>query len=585
MRKSLYILNPREREIIEMARAGNPDPFTEFYLRGPNTGTWWLPGAKRPMWKRGYAKLHKYWLGHDRPKQFEYDHKIFRVIAKHEKSDEFPNHPAFHHNHGFRLLPYGKDFFRDRTPIRTIIGGKGSGKTLNIITVPQLIWAAIYEDFRGFALAPEAKQANEVLRLAWRILQGTLYKERFILNYTRGPNASLTIGNDLVGESSIECYPLLKREDSLLTLTGDTAGIDQAEKFEDPRAILQDVGTRFRGRVISTGRPRLGTLSLVANSDYNDALFQVYDMHETDPDRYRSITVSSYDNIYLTERDIQNFEAYAGGDEEAINVHLKGLRPLGNGKEFSRDVLERMQDSQLDEMMELGLKLQTPGYVRQEAKGVGVVEWLLPYIPEHHYLVVSDPGTDNPPNRNSPAILIWDITGFPGTRELPIPARLAGFIWVFGRGNIKNWANRHAEMTWKYQAVGRNAFDATGYQAGYDEWMLILNNLMSEKINLSGSSKALSLNAAKMLSASGYIKMPRGITGLYNQLQRYDFQQDRTGSKVKQDLVMAFIMSCMWLQRLWYMVIAPESPDIQGTGYHEDRYERFLEDRQDPIVF
>jgi len=728
MTKPLYQLNPRERELIDLALAGNPDPFTDFYLRGPNTGTWWLPGAKRPLWKRGYAKLHKYWLGHDRPVRFEYDDKTFIVRADHEKSREFPDHPAFHHNHGFKMLPYGKDFFQDRTPVSVVVGGKGciapntriydveqskwveaailaeqnraplvaawtgsefvpirasipfikgidklyevvmrsgrrvtttlkhvfltesgwqpladlqigarllgsveshplsnqelsqqdtpnwdeiveiryantgefydlhvpvwnnylaeglvhhnSGKTLNVIVVPQLIWAAVYEDFRGFALAPEATQANEVLRLAWQILQGTLYLERFVLNYTRGPNASMRVGNDLVGETSIECYPLLKREDKLLTLTGDTAAVDQAEKFDNPRKILQDVGTRFRGRVIATGRPRIGKLALVANADYNDELFRLYDMQETEPEHYKGITVSSYDNIHLTERDLENYEVFAGDDEDAIDIHLRGKRPLGNGKEFSRDVMERMRDPSLDEEMAQGLQFQRPGYSRMELHGAGVVEWMLPYAENHHYLVVSDPGTGKPPERNAYGIMVWDITGFPGTREIPIPAKLAGFIWGDGRGDIKTWANRHAELTWKYRALGRNAFDATGYQAGYDEWMMILNNLMSEKINLSGNSKALCLNAAKMLTSSGYIRMPRDLPGLYNQLQRYDFQQDKTTPKLKQDLVMTFIMSAWWLQRLWYVVIGPETTTIEGSNYYEDRYERFLETRE-----
>lgn len=576
--KRVHQLNPGELELIEMAKAGDPNPFTDYYLRGPNTGTWWFPGAKRAIWKRGYAQLHKYWKRKDQPATFDFEDKTYTTVAEHEFSEAYPNYPAFHHNHGIKLLPYGLEFYKDRTPVRVLVGGKGSGKTLNVGVIPMLVYAAIYEGFRGFALAPEATQANEVLRLAWEVLQGTLYLKRFISSntYTRGPNAAMRISNSLVGETSIECYPLLKHEDKLLTLTGDMAFVDQAEKFDNPTKIMQDVGTRFRGRVVESGRSRIGTLTFSANSDYNDDLFRLYDMAEEDSKHFLAKTVSTYDNPYLTERDLDSFEIFAGTDEEMIDVQLRGKRPLGNGKEFSANVLNRMKDPRLDAKMTAGLATHMPGYTRFELKGAGLVEWLLPYDPTHRYLVVSDPGTDNPPNRNAFAILVWDITHFPGTKDAPVPASLVGFIWGSGKGEIKNWANRHAELTWYYHAINCNAFDATGYQDGYDEWILILNNLMSEKISLSTQSKAHCLNSAKMLTSNGLIKMPVELGSLYNQLQRYELPEP---PKLKQDLVMAFIMSCDWLQRLWYM-INPMKIDHQDVrNYLEDRNEREIETR------
>lgn len=575
MSKKLYRLNDEERRIIELARQGDPDPFTDYYLRGPNTGTWWLPGAKRQPWKRGYALLHKYWLLKDRPDSFDYEYKTYRTFSKHERSREFPGEPAFHHNHGLRMLPYAKEFFVDRTPTRCIVGGRGSGKTLNCIVIPYLIWAAIYEDFRGFALAPEANQANEVLKLAWQYLQGTLYLERFIpsRNYTRNPNALLRVANDLVGQTTIECYPLLKHEDKLLTLTGDCAAVDQAEKFESHRRILEDVGPVFRGRVASTGRERIGTMSLVANSDYNDELWQIYDMAKEDPEHYKSITVTSYDNPYLTERDLDNFETFVGHDEEAIGIKLRGERPLGNGKEFSRDVLTRMRMPELDRQMDAGLNASLPGYSKQSAPNVGVHEWLLPYVEGHTYLVVSDPGTGDPPDRDAYGILIWDISLFPSQ-----PATLAGFVWGFGKGKIINWANKHAEMVWRFKAIGRNAIDATGYQAGYDEWMSILSNLLVEKMSLSAGNKAHCLNAAKMLTAHELMKIPPSLTGLLNQLQRYDYHEET--KRTKQDLVMAFIMSAKWMERLWFMAQGIDQQENDAGGDYDDRNYRPDESRE-----
>jgi len=572
MAKTLWTVNSKEREIIDLALQGKTKPFTNYYLRGPNTGTWWFPGAKHPQWHRGYALIHKYWITQKRPKSFEYDYKLYTTVLEHDESEQFPNKPAFHQNHGFLFLDWQEELHNNRTPIRTIIGGFGSGKTLSQ-AVSLLIFAAILPGFRGFGLAPEATQANEILKLAYQVMSGTLYEERFLLGYTRGPNAYMKIGNSLVGsENVIECKPILKKEESLRTLSGDMAIVDQAERFDDLEGVIREVGTRFRGRVLETGRGRIGTLTLVANSAYNDSLWRIYEKAEEDAAHYYSVSPSTYSNPYLTDEDLDRYEMQVGDSDEDKRVYLLGGRPLGDGREFSRDVLKRMQMPELDEEMNAGITANLAGFSKQELRHVGIHEWLLPYKEGHKYLVVSDPGTDNPPYRNAFGVIVFDITQFPIE-----PATMAGFVWGFGKGDIQNWANKHAELTWKYHAVASNGFDATGFQSGYDSWMQILNNLLSEKINLGGNNKADCLNSAKMLCSAGRIKLPVGITGLYNQLQRYELPEP---PKLKQDLVMVLIMACWWLKRLYYWQLPSDPIPFQERGYYgEDRYHRPMESR------
>ena len=575
MVKKLHQLNSEEQKIFDMALDGNVRPFTDYYLRGPNTGTWWFPGSKTPRWHRGYARLHKYWLTQGRPLKMEYEFKQYSVYKTHEKSRVYPDYPAFHQNHGFLFLDWQEQLHNDRTPVRTIIGGFGSGKTLSQ-AVSLLIHASTLEGFRGFGLAPEATQANEILKLAYQVMRGTLFEQRFLIHYTRSPNATMVIGNSMVGDSNtIECKPILKKEISLRTLSGDMAIIDQAERFDNLEEVIREVGTRFRGRVLETGRGRIGTLTLVANSAYNDSLWRVYDRAQDDPN-YLSLSPSTYANPYLTDEDIQRYEFQVGSDSESKRIYMLGGRPLGDGKEFSRDVLVRMVSTELSEEMDAGLEGGIKGYVRQEAKEVGVWNWELPYKEGHKYLVISDPGTDNPPNRNAYAIMAWDITNFPVE-----PATLAAYTWGFGRGDIQNWANKHAETTWKYHAVASNGFDATGFQSGYDHWMQILQNLLTEKITLTGNNKADCLNSAKMLCSAGRILLPSSLSPIFNQLQRYELPEP---PKLKQDLVMALIMSCWWLKRLYYMTYDPgEYVPWGGNQFQEDRYERIVEDRHRPI--
>lgn len=570
MAKKLYEVNDEERRLFDLARDGNVNAFTNYYLKGPNTGSWWLPGAKTPNWKRGYARLHRYWLLHDRPNLFDYEDKTFRMVSRHEKTKEFPDLPAFFNNHGFYLLPFAQDLFYDRTDTRTIVGGWGSGKTMNM-AASYAVYAAIYEDFLGLSLAPRARQSNEFISIIRGIIRGTLFEKRFLLHYTAGPNAIMRIGNSLVGETRIESFPLLDKSEDVLTLTADCGVVDQAERFDILDTVRKDVGSRFRGLVISSGRPRLGHLTFLANSKYNDLLFNIYDRAEDDPDHYLSLTLKSYDNPYLTDRDLDRYEHLVNTEEER-EINLEGKRPIGDGKEFSRDVMRRMMTPDLDVELKQGIDNSWSGYSLQEAKEVGVWEWMLPYKEGHKYLVISDPGTGNPPHRNAYGILVFDISGFPAE-----PASLAAYIWGFGRGDILNWATRHAELTQKYHAVGSNGFDATGYQSGYDQWMQILKNLMSEKISLAGNNKADCLNSAKMLCSAGRIKLPPSISGLWNQLSRYELPEP---PGLRQDLVMTFIMACWWLKRVyWIPLMSEPSYTPSEFTFEEDRYARGTEDR------
>lgn len=550
----VYRLSKGDKEIFRLSQQ-NPNYFLDYYLRGSNTGTWWIPGATTERWEVGYKKLYTEWKQLKKPEQFQLNDNVYTVMWEHEKARDFPDKPAFHHHHGMLMLPYHVDLFYDRTPIRTIIGGFGSGKTMGAVQ-SLLIWAATLSMFRGFALAPLSIQATEVYRIAMDMIAGTLYEKRFVISSRERPFPKLTIGNDLVGESTIECYPIAGAEDKLRTLTGDCAIIDQAESnaIYLPE-VIRSVGTRFRGRVSRNGRERLGTITLIANSGDNQHLWDIYDEAEHDPANYKSLSPSSYDNPWLTDKDLARFEKQVGNSEESRQMYMFGKRPLGNGDHFSREILERMRDTKLDNIMESGLLEQektgvNKGYIKLEARGVGVYEWRLPYEEGRTYLVISDPGTKNPPYRDSPPILVFDITDFPGTRENVNPALLVGFIWVFGNNNIQSWATRYAEIVRYYHAIGTNGFDATGYQSGYDQWLHILEGLLPEKINLGGNNKSMCLNSAKMLTANSMVKAPAGINQLYAQLARYEYPPEP--NRLRQDIVMAFIMACWWMQRLYY---------------------------------
>lgn len=563
----LYTLSPGDRQIFKAATT-DVDYFFDFYLRSDTTGTWWLPGATLPTWKTGYEKLYAYWMKHKCPNEFEFMGNVYRTVPEHEESKRFPNHPAFFHNHGTLMVPWAKMLMDDRTPTASIIGGFGSGKTYNVGVLPFLYWGATLPQFRGFILAPSNDQAEETIKQMLAAIEDTEYYKRFFIRYVQKPRQTLIVGNDAVGANIIQAFSISDGTDKLLTLTADAAMIDQAELIPNLGEVIRNVASRFRGRTKS-GRSRLGLIRLVANSGPNQELWDIFDRAEDDPENYLSLAPSSYDNPYLTEKDFKRYESQVAPDEQSRKQYLFGERPLGNGSHFSRQVLQLIIDTWLDEMMMLGRRVEGSGYTVLEAQGVGIYEWSIPPQAGRNYLVVSDPGTGNPPKRDSPVILVWDITDFPGTRLNPMPAKLVGFYWVFGNGNIDNWATTYHRVVTYYKAYTTNAFDATGWQSGYDQWLPMLTGIYAEKINFGGQNKFMIINAGKVLAANAMLKIPKALTAITEQLSRYEHPEP---NNLRQDITMAFCMSAWWLQRLFDWTEEEDDSTIEVE--RENRYAR-----------
>lgn len=576
----MYRPSKGDLQIFKLAEE-DPDLFSNYYLRNETSGTWWLPGATFPRFVEPYKRLVDAW--HESLNAPEFDFMGHTYITKfdHERSKEFPDAPAFFHNHGLLFLPYHKMLHFDRTTIRTIIGGFGSAKTFGQI-LTDLVNGCMMTNYRSFFLAPESAQAEEGYVLALQMMEGTLFQERFLISHRISPRPRIVFGHEGVGESMIEFFPMKHNEHKLRTLTGDRAIIDQAEHHEmDLAELIRSVGTRFRGRIPRDGRERVGTITLLANSADNLELWDIYDKAEEDPENYLSLSPSSSDNPYLTERDMKRFGVVVGGTEEDKEVYMEGRRPVGDGDHFSKEVLLEMQMEELDQMMKEGLALQEEtgehkGFIYERERRAGVYKWMLPYNPDRKYLVISDAGTKNPPNRDSPVIMVFDITGFPGPAEMPVPMTLVGFWWVFGNNRISNWANAFAEVVHRYKAIGTNGFDATGFQSGYDQWLHALKGLLTEKISMAGNNKALCLNAGKVITTRFLVKTPIAISALYDQMSRYKYPPEP--KRLRQDLVMTFIMACWWVQRLFYMSDEPFTPIPNHDP--DDRYEPTWEDER-----
>lgn len=547
--KKLYRLTDGDRELFRYADT-EPNFFTDYYLRSDWSGTWYFPGARREIWKRPYEALFMHWVNLGKPDHFEISGRMYRAEMEYEKADQYPGEPAFNVNHGELFIPYNEDLHKDRTPFRTVIGGLGAGKTRGWAT-SALIHAATKPNFQAFVLAPRARQVEEVFNIMMQLIAGTLYEERFYIRDTAGKRFKIEIGNEFTGLNTIEFFPIADDMSKLLTLSGDMALVDQAEsELLHLPTIMRMIGTRFRGRDPKTGRSRIGTLTFVANAAYNPILWQIFDRAKIKPKKYKSYNPSTYDNPFLTDDDLDRFEETVGGTEEAIRVHLYAKRPRGEGQHFSQSVIDAMQSSILQETMAKGLDEEKPGFYYAETAEAGIVTYEMPPVPGRKYLVISDPGTGKPPDRDAPCIMVWDITDFPGTKSSPRPASLQAFRWFDGKRDINHWASTYNELVHRYNAELTNGFDATGFQAGYDQWLTILDSLIPEKMSLSGNGKYLALNSAKMLAGRHMFAVPADLDPVFEHLAMYMTPEP---DHFAQDVTMTFFLSAQWLQRLYYI--------------------------------
>lgn len=416
-----------------------------------------------------------------------------------------------------------------------------SGKTYGFM-VEMLVYGAILPRFRAFGLAPFAVQANEVFVQAKGLIDGTLYAERFLIRAPRKPQPHLVIGNSLVGDNNtIECYPILEDTDKILTLSGDMAMVDQAEKMPDIYEARRMIGSRFRGMV--GGRSRLGKIAYVANVADNPSLWDLYDEGETDPKGVWSFSPHSGLNSYLTIKDMIRYQKMVGKTEDERRMYFGGGRPMGSGEYFNRTMLDNARARWMDDLMQDNLQLETEGWKHVKAEKCGTVKWEMPPEEDGEYIVIADPGYKNPPYRDSAGVSVWKVNGFPF-----VPAHLVGFTWVAGNGNPEPWMNQYTDYVIRYRAIGHNGYDATGSGAAYAK-LTDINELLPYPVNLGAMKKQSYITLLQTVMARGLLQMPY-IEHIFSQLAKYEYPEKE---KMRQDLVMMLLVAVAVLEPRWYL--------------------------------
>ena len=453
----------------------------------------------------------------------------------------------------------------------TIIGGMGCSKTVGAGACG-VYWCCQLPSFRFLGCGPtsyQASQMHEAVRtelLDWK-RQDEIPRpiHKYVKKIVDRPWPRIEFWNG----STMEFMSGDMQGQKILTWSGDVVVVDQAESFDDLERLMENLGTRTRG--IVQDRERLGKLILLANAEYHPALWERFDMGLTDvegslPEHYLSILLTTYDNPYLSKKQVEAFERRIV-DPERQRQLLLSERPIPRGKEFTAAILEPAQAPSMDENMAHQLQEGTPGYQMQTMRRAGTWLWETPYNEFSEYIVTGDPGQNCPPYRNSPCVVAFDVTDFPDR-----PAELAAFWWGDGKGSYWPFIYKFEEYCQIYKPRAR-AFDATGSQKGFDELCFQQRGLVVEGLNMQ-KWKMQMIVTLKLLLGKELLRMPKGIQGIWMQLAGWHMPD----KKLRQDVASTLFMAAFLINRL-YMLSDLQEGDTLDMPEEGDGEERFIRNR------
>lgn len=503
--------------------------FTQYYLKSEDSGTWWRKNTADPQRFQVWDAIRKAWVESGRPPEiFMYQDVPYKVLR------DIDGDPVFFYNHGPLWIDWQLKVHHAKQFVSIILGGVGSGKT-KIIPLSMLTHAATVPFYRGMVLARYLDQAKQAWDYMRNDLEGTEYARRWV-QFKNSDPPELIIRNSYVKESRIVFRAVAEHDvRKILTKELDEMYVDQVEGFEEFNLLLQVAGSRMRGMV--RGRERLAKLRLIANAADNEEFWVFADRAQEEPDNYLFLNPWTEHNPFLTAHDLENFYRIYPTEEER-DQWMHGRRPIGGGEIFTAQITKLCINRELNEL----LNDAPPDWFVQTESGLGLYRYEMPPEDGRIYIQIADPGSSNPPSRNSAPIMIWDITEFPGK-----PARLVGFNWVFGNGNYQTFVDEYVRLVHKYRTQTRNGFDSTGVQKMLQELVFDDRELASEGIDMSGTKKYATINSARYLMGKGLLEFPY-IPYLATQMSRYKLPEP---AKLSQDLVMALCMSAWYITRFY----------------------------------
>jgi len=538
----MYNLTPAEHQVISAAQAAkNPSIFTNYFIRNRAGGYLVYPGSRR------YDAYSKHWNANGKPDKFlaESAEITFPVRPKMEDGNLL-----FFEERGYVCLPWQLDFYRHPEKSKVIIGLSGTGKTLGMGMLAMYMCATI-PHFRFLNLAPNQYQSNLMEREIKQRIEESDFRQKFLKPGKAGIRYRPYVEYRFNNGSVAEFMNVALNADNVQSWSGDYINLDEAgllEKLDgDGKTELENImiglASRLRGER-PDGRPRMSVMSIISMAYPNDTLWEYYERGQ-DPllkGRSWSKKIFHSDNPYLTPEYLQYLRDHTPPGLEGM--WLRGEPPPRTGREFSDQM---MNNTFVDKGLEV-MKATIPDIQVEEAE-CGVVTFIKPREPGHLYVIAGDPGISDPPARNSPVIVVFDVTNFPKRK-----AELAAFWWGFPRGRYSVFIEMFGKLASDFAIPPEyRGYDSTGTQKLLAELSNISGDMQVIPMDFTGGRKFAYLSAMKLLMGKGLWSIPGDIWGIKTQIKNYQLPD----TKMPQDIVSALAMVAF----LMYPLYLAEYPD------------------------
>lgn len=452
-------------------------------------------------------------------------------------NDETMLHAGLRENQGFHLasewyfgwkpLDYQYLFHHLPTANTTFVAGVGAGKT-STVAASYLIDCITVPGFKALNASVTAKQSELAYEMVEAWIETNPRLARFVVDRTLRPYPILKFYN----MSEFEFRTAGQGARFIRGHEYDRINYDEGGLDEDGEAVRV-----FRGRLRGTrfdGSSRMARLDVTGTPTPADWFRERFEMglighRKATPKNlkhYLSLRVTTWDNTTLTKEQIELMEAEFPADY--ADIEMRALFPDFGMSTFPRNHVKACTDANMNDDMEIALRPETGNpktdWKLEEWPRVGVVHFEVPPVKDHLHIMAGDPGVDNPPKRNSPCVMVFDITAR--------PARMVYFHWISGKGSYKPFLNSYQYAADLYMPIAKGV-DTTGPQKAIDELGFENFGLVVDNLNF-GHLKDVLINSLMMALAAQSIKFPR-IEGLNKQLLTYDRYKDKGTA---QDLVM-----------------------------------------------
>jgi hypothetical protein len=438
-------------------------------------------------------------------------------------------------------------------PNTTFLAGIASGKTTNVassyfsdcLTIPY---------FRALNTSVTAKQSELPFETAQAWIEGNPRLEPLIEGIALRPYPTISFrnGSEWVFRTAGKDARFIRGME-FDRLNYDEAGLDFVGE------AVKVLRGRLRGRRMD-GAVRMARMDVTTSPTSAPWLEERFERgwkenEKFDPSQYLSLRISTFMNTRLTRQQIELMVAEYSDD--MIDVELRALFPDYGMSLFPRAHVQACTDQSLNDAVEMALHPEDgskpkAGYRIEEHPRHGITKFEIPPEPGAVYVMAGDPGIEGPPKRNSPCVMVMEISRKPN--------RVVYFDWVDGKGSYNPFLLSYKYAMRKYRPILKG-MDTTGTQKAIDELAFENMGLEVDGINFQRDKEAMlnSLNAAITNHAMSW----PAIRGLIKQTSSYSRENEK---KLTQDIVMTMAQLAFLERHIGDMDTSPEDERYKATA-------------------